>query len=95
MLDIGRRSLAPAVEPSGRAEHLADRRDIRRDDAVPPPERFRLVEVVDDRDLSKEVVDEAQARRTHAPRHPADSMLVRRRARRRGQVLERQERGRA
>ena len=92
MLGGARRLRAAAVEPSGRAEDFAFRRDVRRDHAVPAPQRLGLVEMSDDRHLRQQMIDEAGRGRGHAPGDPTGAVVVRHGRERRRQVLERQER---
>ena len=91
MLGRTRRLLAAAVEAARRAEDFAFRRHVGRHDAVPAPEPLRLVEVVDDRDLPQEMMDEARRGRADAPGDPPDPVLVRPQRVGRRQVVERQE----
>src|SRR6266513_1284887 len=55
VLHVRRRGGAAPVEPARRAQDLARGRDVGRHHAVAPPERLRLIEVLDDRHLAEEV----------------------------------------
>src|SRR5262249_44652698 len=63
-------------EPSGRGKNLSTGSDVRGADAVTPPERPGLLEMVDDRDLTEEKVNEACARGAHLAHDPAAAVVV-------------------
>ncbi len=84
-----------AGEPSARREHLPRARDVGGDHPVAAPERLRGVEVGDHADPAQQVVQQGRSRPADQPRGPAHLARVLRHHRRRGQGLERQERGRS
>src|SRR5207249_4470354 len=94
MLRRARGLITAAVEPPGRAEDFPARRDVRRDDAVTPPEALRLVQVLDDRDLAEQMMNQARRGGAHAPGDPANTVVARDGVGRRRQMLERKERRR-
>jgi hypothetical protein len=87
VLRLARSLVAAAVEAAGRAEDFPARRDVGRDHTVTAPEPLRLVQMLDDRDLAEEVVDEADGRRADVPGDPAHTVIRRCRIRRRRQML--------
>src|SRR5262245_54215509 len=95
MLGVARGARGPAVEAAGRAEHLAAERDVRGDDTVATPELLGLVEVLDDRDLTEQVMDEARRGRADVTGDPPDAVAGRTGVGRSRQVIERQKGRRA
>src|SRR5947209_18217877 len=83
--------VSAAVQAAGRAEDFASRRDVGRYDTVLTPQCLGLVEVVDDRHLREEMMDQVRRIRADAPGHPAAAIVVRPRPAGDWQVLERQE----
>ena len=65
-----------AAQSPRRRQHLAVRRDVRRADTVPPPEGLRLIQMIDDRNLAEQEVDEALARRRNATSDPAHTVVL-------------------
>src|SRR5262245_34200120 len=57
----------PAGKPAGRREHLADRRHVGRDHAVPPPQALGLVKMVHHADPAEEIAEQRRPRPADQP----------------------------